>query len=124
MTDGQFGANTLVTDPEARKWAMFCHIAQFAGFVFPVGSIIGPLVIWLMKKDEHPFILEQGKEVINFQISLLIYGFVCFLLIFVIIGMLLLPLLILFSVVCSIIGTIKANDGNHYRYPLTIRFLK
>lgn len=112
------------TDPEARKWAMLCHISQLAGFLgIPFASIIAPLIIWLMKRDEYPFVMEQGKEVLNFQISLIVYGVVCFILMFVLVGMILLPLLLIFALVLTIIGTIKANDGQHYRYPFIFRLL-
>lgn len=55
-----------------KKWGIYCHVAVFAGFVFPLGNIIAPFVIWLMKKDEYPFVEEQGKEVLNFQITVTI----------------------------------------------------
>ena len=55
-------------------WAGFCHLAALAGYVVPmVGNIVGPLVVWLMKKEEYPLVDDQGKESINFQISILIY---------------------------------------------------
>lgn len=65
------------TNKDACKWAMLCHIAGLAGYVIPVvGNIVGPLVLWQLKKDEHPFVNEQGKEAVNFQISMAIYALV------------------------------------------------
>ena len=55
--------------PEVRQWAMFCHFAAFLGLVLPFGNLIGPLIVWQIKKDVHPFIDDQGKEALNFQIS-------------------------------------------------------
>jgi uncharacterized protein len=116
-------------DPKARMWAMFCHLAAFAGLlpVIPAfGSILGPLIVWLIKKDEFPFVDEQGKEALNFQITMLIYGVVAGLSMFICVGFVLLPAVILVDIVFIIIAAIKANDGHHYRYPypLIIRFIK
>lgn len=116
-------------DPKARMWAMFCHLAGFAGLlpVVPAfGSILGPLIVWLIKKDEFPFVDEQGKEALNFQITMLIYGVVAGLSMFICIGFVLLPAVIIADIVLIIIAAIKANDGYHYRYPypLIIRFIK
>jgi uncharacterized Tic20 family protein len=104
---------------------MLCHLLSFIGFIgVPFGNILGPLVIWLMKKDEDAFVDEVGKEVLNFQISVTIYGLVCGVLTLVVIGFFLLPILLILVVVFTIIGAMKANEGILYRYPLTIRFLK
>jgi len=86
--------------------------------------IVGPLVVWLIKKDQFPLVDDQGKEALNFNISLAIYGFVAFLLSFVLIGIPILIALGIFWFVEVIIATIRANNGERFRYPLTIRFLK
>jgi uncharacterized Tic20 family protein len=105
--------------------AMFCHLLGFVGFFgIPFGGILGPLVLWLVKKGQDPFVDATGKEVLNFQISAMIYGIVCGLLVFVLIGIFLLLILIIAIVVYTILGAIKANEGQLYRYPFTIRFIK
>ncbi|UCC97748.1 MAG: DUF4870 domain-containing protein [Phycisphaerales bacterium] len=112
---------------DARMWAMFCHLAGLGGLlpIVPViGSIIAPLVIWQIKKDEFEFVDDQGKEAVNFQISILIYALVAGLLCFACIGFFLLPVVYVFDLVFLLIAGIKANNGEHYRYPLTIRFIK
>ena len=112
---------------DVRMWAMFSHLAGLAGFVIPVilSGIIAPLIIWQIKKDDHPFLDKNGKEALNFQISIGIYEFVSFLLIFVFcIGAVLLPAVAIFDLVLMIIAAVKANNGESYRYPLTIRFIK
>ncbi len=110
---------------DARMWAMICHLAALAGLVVPVvGCIVGPLIVWQIKKEEFPFVDEQGKEAVNFQISMLIYGIVAGLLCFVCIGVVLLPAVAIFDIVFLLIAAVKANNGEHYRYPLTIRFIK
>ena len=120
------GENTMSlapeADPEARKWAMFCHISQLSTFI-GIPGFIGPLVIWLMKKDDYPFVDEQGKEVLNFQISVFVYFVISAILIIFVIGIFLIMALGLFALICSIIGAIKANDGLHYRYPFIFRLL-
>ncbi len=115
------------TNKEARMWAMFAHLAGFAGIVIPaVGSILGPLIIWLLKKEQYPFVDDQGKEALNFQITMFIYFAAAFLLSFLCIGFILMPVVGIVDIVFIIIATIKANDGYHYRYPypLIIRFVK
>jgi uncharacterized Tic20 family protein len=108
---------------DERMWAMFCHLSALAGYVFPFGNIIAPLIIWVLKKDEFPLVNDQGKEAINFQISMTIYIIAAIILIILVIGIPLLILLGLFDLLMIIIASIKANEGTEYRYPLTIRFL-
>ncbi|MEN6575072.1 MAG: DUF4870 domain-containing protein [Phycisphaerales bacterium] len=106
---------------------MFAHLAALSAFVTAgIGFIVGPLVIWLIKKEEYPFVDEQGKEAVNFQITMCIYGLIAGVLWFACIGMVLLPVVGIVWIVFTIIATIKANDGYHYRYPypLIFRFIK
>ena len=109
---------------DANMWAMFCHLSALLGFVIPFGNIIAPIVIWSLKKDEFEHVNDQGKEAINFQISVTVYILISVLLIFVLIGIPLLIILALFSLIMIVIAGINANDGKAYRYPFTIRFLK
>ena len=111
-------------DKDAKMWAMFCHLAGLATYLMPLGGIIAPLIIWQIKKDEHPFINENGKEALNFQISIFIYFVVAFLLVFAFIGFFLVPAVVVFNLVLLIIAGIKANNGESYQYPLCIRFIK
>lgn len=108
-----------------KTMAMLCHLLSLIGFIgVPFGNIVGPLIIWLMKRDTDAFVDATGKEVLNFQISATIYGIICGLLILAFIGVILLPILIISVIIFTIIGAVKANEGQLYRYPLTIRFLK
>jgi uncharacterized Tic20 family protein len=125
----RFGPGGRETDPKARMWAMFCHLAGFAAFlpVVPVfGSVLGPLIVWLIKKDEYPFVDDQGREAVNFQITMLIYSAIAALLMLVCVGFVLLPAVVLADIVLIVVASIKANDGYHYRYPqwMIIRFIK
>ena len=103
---------------------MLCHLLALTGLVIPFGSLIGPLVIWLIKKDEMPFVDDQGKESLNFQITVFLAFIVSFALIFVVIGILLMPIVIIGAIVMVVIASIKANEGVHYRYPFTLRLIK
>ena len=110
---------------DACMWAMFCHLAGLCVFVLPVvGNIVGPLVIWQLKKDEHPFVDQQGKEALNFQISIMIYSLVSAVLTFICVGFFLLAAVGVIDLVFLLIAAVKANNGQSYRYPLTIRFIK
>ncbi len=103
---------------------MLCHLLAFSGIIVPFGTILGPLVMWLVKKDADPYVDQQGKESVNFQISMMIYTIASIILIFVFIGAILLPLLIIANIVLTIIGTVKASKGEPWQYPLTIRLIK
>jgi uncharacterized Tic20 family protein len=105
-------------------WAMLCHLSTFAGYLIPFGNIVGPLVVWLMKKNESALVDDQGKEALNFQISVTIYAFICGILIFVLIGLPLLIALVIFDLVVTIMACIKASAGEYYRYPLSIRMIR
>ena len=123
----RFGPLGREADPKARMWAMLCHLAAFAFLVVPpFGCVLGPLVIWLIKKNEFPFVDEQGREALNFQITMLIYAAVAGLLMLLCIGFVLVAAVILVDMIFTVIAAIKANDGEHYRYPypLIIRFVK
>jgi uncharacterized Tic20 family protein len=113
--------STAYTGPEPTKdektMAMLAHLLGLLGF-------IGPLVIWLIKKDQSQFVDDQGKEALNFHLMLLIGLVAGGLLTFVCIGFFILPAVYILGVVFSIIGAMKANQGIAYRYPFTIHFIK
>ncbi|MCH9048104.1 MAG: DUF4870 domain-containing protein [Proteobacteria bacterium] len=113
-----------VPDKEERIWGMFCHLIVFTGFIIPFASIIGPLVIWIIKRDEMPFVEDQGKESLNFQITMMLATIVSVLLMFVLIGFVLIFVVLIFQLIVVIIASIKANEGVYYRYPLSFRFIK
>jgi uncharacterized Tic20 family protein len=121
------GSTATTTDAITgdKTMAMLCHLLSFCVFVLPsLGNIIGPLILWLVKKDQDPLVDATGKAVLNFQISVTIYGIICSLLIFIGIGLVLLPILAILTIIYTIIGALKANEGQVYKYPFTIQFLK
>ena len=109
---------------DERTFGMLCHLLALAGYVIPFGNIIGPLIIWLIKKDEYPFVDDQGKQSLNFQISMMIYAIVSAVLMLVIIGFFLLIAVGIVNLVLVIMASMKANQGEAYRYPLAIEFIK
>jgi uncharacterized Tic20 family protein len=112
---------------QSNTWGMLCHLSSLCGFIgIPFGHLIGPLVVWLVKKQQFPFVDDQGKESLNFQITMTIYAAVALLLTLVLIGFLLLIALLVIDVVFVIIASIKASNGEEYRYPpiLAIKFIK
>lgn len=109
---------------DEKNIAMILHGASFAGYMIPMGNILGPLIVWLMKRDEMPFVNACGKNCLNFKISLLIYALISGVLAFIGIGFLLLAAIGLLDIVVTIIAIVKASEGKVYQYPLTIKFLK
>lgn len=123
-TPGDEPSAEIAPDADARMWAALCHLAAFSMYFTGVGFIIGPLIVWLLRKDVHPFIDDQGKESLNFEISILIYYTISGVAIFCVIGVPMLIILHVLHLVFIIIAAVKANSGERYRYPLTIRLVK
>jgi len=117
-------APTGTPSAEEKQWALFAHLSALVGYIIPFGSIIGPLVIWQIKKNEMPFVDDQGKEALNFQITVAIIAIICLVLVLILIGILLLWALAIANLVFIIIAALAANNGQAYRYPFAFRFIK
>jgi uncharacterized protein len=111
-------------EKETRQWAMFVHLSQLANFVVPFSGIVLPIVLWQVKKAELPGIDVHGKIVVNWILSAILYGFACFLLLFVFIGIALFIALGIVAIIFPIIGAVKASNGEAWKYPLSISFLQ
>ena len=121
---------------QERQWAMFAHLSALAGAIvsagwaFSIGCFLGPLVIWLLKKDTMPFVDDQAKEALNFNITLAIAFAALWLLSVLTLGiglLLTVPLYLIIALawlVLTIIAAIKANDGVAYRYPFALRLIR
>lgn len=109
---------------QEKVWAMFCHLGALGGAIIPFGNIIIPLVIWLIQKKESALVDREGKKSLNFQISMTIYALVSAILVFVVIGIFLLWAIAIFSLVAVIIAAIKTNNGEDYKYPLSLTLIK
>ena len=114
-----------VSSSNIRNWNILCHASALLGvfFHFP-GHLIGPLIVWLAKRDDSPEIDAHGKESLNFQISMLIYNVIAAVFCLVLIGFLFLAVLWVLNAIFVIVASIQASDGKFYRYPITIRFIE
>lgn len=112
----------ISTEPDDRLWAMLCHLGTLVTVV-AFANIIVPLVIWMLKKDKSALVNDQGKEALNFQITMMIGYALCIPLIFMLIGIPLAIALALYHLIYSIIAAIKAYDGQAYRYPIAVRLI-
>ena len=116
---------TPSTSSDVRTWCVLCHASALLGLFFHfLGHILGPLVVWLIKRGDSPEIDAHGKESLNFQISMLIYDVIAFILFIVFIGIPILIALWILNTVLVIVASIRASEGKFYRYPLTIRLIK
>lgn len=123
MAEGDTKAKMIYWGMDEKNYCTVLHLAQFAGFVVPLAGLILPIVMWMIYKEQNDFIDQNGKNVVNWIISCIIYLIICLLLCFVLIGFLLLAVLGVLGIVFAVIGAINASKGVVWRYPMTIRFL-
>ena len=117
------GDNLNSVPKSERIWGFFSHFSAFAFFIFPFGHILGPVLVYILKKNDSPFIEDQAKESINFQITMSLYAVISGLLTIILIGFALLAVVFILDFVLVIIAALKANEGIIYRYPFTIRII-
>lgn len=117
-------SSTQPNNPDALTWATLCHLSALARLVFPFGNLLGPFIIWLLKKNEFPLVDEQGKESLNFQILVTIALLIASLTLFLCVGIVLVPAVALAAVIFVIIASIKVSNGEQYRYPIIWRIIK
>jgi uncharacterized protein len=122
VEDPSVPQKTQATQDE-RTWGMLAHLLAFTGLIIPLGFILAPLVVWLVKRDQSTFVADHAKEALNFNITVGIGAIVCILLTLVLIGVLLGIALAIYWFVLIIVAAIKANEGNTYRYPFTLRLV-
>lgn len=133
-------------EQNVRTWSMLCHLSALAGLFFPLGTVIGPLLVWQIKKNDLPEIDPHGKDSVNFQLTILIINVIATIVIFSVLGFgfgfghlwrspfyflgggfglgIILVIINLLSWVLAIVAGIKANNGETYRYPFAIRFIR
>jgi uncharacterized Tic20 family protein len=116
---------------EQKTWGMIAHLSALVGLIIPFGNILGPLVVWLVKKDTMPFVDDQGKEALNFNITLaiviaglMIVGTVLLVIVIGFLFYLIAGIIGLAGLVFMVIAGIKANEGVAYRYPFIFRLIK
>ncbi|WP_041616377.1 DUF4870 domain-containing protein [Spirosoma linguale] len=115
---------TPMSESDIRMWAMLTHLSALTGLFTGIGFIIAPVIVWQIQKDKSAYIDYHGKEAVNFQITIALVSAISFLLMFILIGFVLIWIVGIVWLVFTIIAAIKANNGEYYRYPLTIRFIK
>lgn len=115
---------------DQRQMGLFSHLSSLVGLIIPFGNILGPLILWLVKKDTMPFVEDQAKEALNFNITLGIIGIVLAIITMVTFGIgavLTVPLGVVIGIawlVLTIMAGLKANEGQYYRYPFALRLIK
>jgi len=109
---------------EEQTFSMLCHLSALAGYVIPFGNIIGPLIFWLIKKDQYPEVDRQGKDSLNFQISMTLWVIVSAVLILLVIGIFALIALGVLNLILIIVASIKSNNGERFKYPLSLEFIR
>jgi hypothetical protein len=113
-----------ISSADVRTWNVLCHASALLGlFLHFLGHLLGPLIVWLVKRGDSPEIDAHGKESLNFQLSMLIYDAIAAILCIILIGIPILIALWVMNTVFVIIASIRASEGKFYRYPITIRFL-
>jgi uncharacterized Tic20 family protein len=117
-------AATLSPTRDERQWAMLCHVSAMLMYVTAIGGLVAPFVIWLLKREEMPFVADQGKETINFQITILLALAAAVVLMLVVVGFVLFWALLAFHFVVTIVAAVKVTEGVAYRYPFCWRVLK
>jgi len=115
---------TPVSSSDIRTWCVLCHASALLGLFFHfLGHLLGPLIVWLVKRTDSPEIDAHGKESLNFQLSMLIYDAIAFILCFFLIGIPILVVLWIMNTVLVIVASIRASEGKLYHYPFTLRLI-
>jgi uncharacterized protein len=115
--------NKIIEDKDERMWGMLCHLSALSGLIIPFGNLIGPLVVYTLKKDEYAFVADQGKESLNFQISVLIYLMISGIAVLLLVGIFFLLFVPFIAIILTVLAGVRANDGEYYRYPFCIHFI-
>ena len=112
-------------EADERRWAAFCHLAAFCGVLIPFfGNVIGPMVLWVLKREEYPLVNEQGRNAVNFQLSMTIYGLCSLPFCLIAIGFAALFILVVVNIVCVIKAAVAASNGQPWEYPITLELIK
>ena len=118
------GTEIRAASQEIRNTAVAAHLSTFAGLVVPFGSVIGPLAVWLTRRDRDPFIDQAGREALNFGISIAVYGSLVLVAALLLVGIPFLIVGVIAWVVLASLAAVKASQGQPYRYPLTLRLIR
>lgn len=114
--------NEQVIEPREKIWAMVCHLSALTGCIIPFGNIVAPLFIWLLLRKQYAYVDEQGRQALNFQLSVTIYFIVSLICILILVGFVLAPLVLLLNFIAIIVAAVETGNAKHFRYPLAIKF--
>lgn len=109
---------------EEQTFSMLCHLGALAGYIIPFGNVLGPLIFWLIKKDQYAEVDRQGKDALNFQISMTLWVIASAILILLVIGIFALIALGILNLILIIVASVKSNNGERFKYPLSIEFIR
>ncbi len=123
MIDTSTATWTEPRSTESRNWAMAGHLSSFVVFLGVPIPVLGPLVVWLLKRDDDAYAAFHAREALNFNLSVMLYGFVSAVLILALVGIALVPIVLVTWFILTIVAAVKAANGERYRYPMTIRFV-
>jgi uncharacterized Tic20 family protein len=123
MEQAASSVSAATPSKEERNWATLAHLSALLAFFTVVGGIIGPMVIWLIRKEDMTFAAEQAKEALNFQITVFLAGIVAGILCLILIGFVLLAILCLVDLILIIVAAVKSSEGVAYRYPFSLRLI-
>jgi uncharacterized Tic20 family protein len=104
--------------------SMLCHLSALGMLLIPFGAVLGPLIFWLIKRDQYIEVNRQGKDALNFQITMQIFFIIAGLLVIVGIGILLIAALVIFNLIVIIIASVKSSNGEYYEYPVSFKFIQ
>lgn len=108
---------------EERNWAMLSHLSGLLAFATLIGGVLGPLVMWMIRKDDMNFAADQAKEALNFQITVFVAGLIAGVMCLILIGFALLAILVIIDLILMIVAAVKASEGVSYRYPFNLRLI-
>ena len=111
---------------DERTWGLIAHLSPLLGYVVPVPlfNILAPAIVWFIKRETMPFVDDQAKEALNFQITIFLATIVCIIAIVVVIGIFLIPALVIYSIIMMVLAAKAAQEGKRYRYPYCLRLVK
>ncbi len=115
------GSNEIT--PDERTWGTLAHLSALAGLVVPLGNVIGPLIIWLTRREQSPFIGGQAREALNFNITIACAALVCYGLTWLRVGIPLFVAVALYWLAMTIVAAINASEGVRYRHPVAMRLV-
>ena len=124
MNEGLNLDTSLMASDEERVYAGWMHMAGLSGYIIPFGNFLAPLILWLIRRRESVYIDQQGKEVMNFQLSIIFYGIFTSILVWLFIGWLFVPVVFLLHLLGTIVGAVRTWSGQSFRYPATFRVIR